>query len=54
MVKGVRRAGLRLRWWDPLCAPFYWPLHSLAALRALVQWFRDPFHWDKTEHRPIR
>ena len=54
MAVGARRAGLRLRLWDALGAPFYWPLLSLAAARALNQWFRRPFHWDKTDHRPVR
>ncbi|ESR26145.1 hypothetical protein N177_1004 [Lutibaculum baratangense AMV1] len=30
--------------------PFYWLLVSAAALRALVQFFRAPFRWEKTEH----
>jgi cellulose synthase/poly-beta-1,6-N-acetylglucosamine synthase-like glycosyltransferase len=30
--------------------PFYWMLHSLAALRALTQLIIRPHYWDKTRH----
>ncbi len=33
-----------------LSVALYWTLISLAAMRALVQLARDPFHWEKTEH----
>ncbi|MGE3250643.1 MAG: glycosyltransferase [Hyphomonadaceae bacterium] len=33
-----------------LTMPFYWPLASLAALRALGELFTRPHHWAKTEH----
>lgn len=32
--------------------PFYWPLHSLAAYRALWELANHPFFWAKTPHRP--
>ncbi len=49
---GARRAGLTLRATDLLLAPFYWCLHSIAAVFALYQLVAKPFHWDKTEHAP--
>jgi cellulose synthase/poly-beta-1,6-N-acetylglucosamine synthase-like glycosyltransferase len=45
----VRRRIFRLAPWA-LLAPVYWLLHSWAAWRALVQLFRDPYHWEKTPH----
>ena len=32
--------------------PFYWPLHSLAAYRALWELANKPFFWAKTPHHP--
>lgn len=53
MRAGARRARVEMSWRDALAAPLYWPLHSLAAYRAVGQLFTRPFHWDKTEHQPI-
>jgi hypothetical protein len=47
---GMRRAGLSFRWFDLVTMPFYWPLQTLAAGRALWQLLTNPFYWDKTEH----
>lgn len=33
-----------------LMTPWYWLLHSVAALRALAQLVRRPHFWEKTEH----
>jgi hypothetical protein len=33
-----------------LTMPFYWPLSTLAALRALGELLVRPHHWSKTEH----
>ena len=33
-----------------LLSPLYWALMSLAAWRGLLQLFRRPFYWEKTEH----
>jgi cellulose synthase/poly-beta-1,6-N-acetylglucosamine synthase-like glycosyltransferase len=33
-----------------LTMPFYWPLSTIAAIRALVQLIFRPHHWDKTMH----
>jgi cellulose synthase/poly-beta-1,6-N-acetylglucosamine synthase-like glycosyltransferase len=30
--------------------PFYWILHSIASLLALIELVTKPFYWDKTEH----
>jgi len=35
-----------------LTRPLYWPLHSLAAYRALWELANQPFFWAKTPHRP--
>ena len=36
--------------WSTLLTPLYWVLISVAAVRAVVQLFIDPFHWEKTQH----
>lgn len=41
--------GLR-RWLSVATLPLYWPLHTLAALRALYGWLRAPHFWAKTPH----
>ncbi len=33
-----------------LLAPFYWVLMSVSAWRAFLQFFANPFHWEKTRH----
>lgn len=33
-----------------LLNPFYWILHSIAALKALGQLFTRPYYWEKTRH----
>jgi hypothetical protein len=35
-----------------LTRPFYWPLHSIAAIHALWELAEDPFFWAKTPHQP--
>lgn len=47
---GMRRAGLSGGAIDLLTMPLYWPLQSLAAVRALYQLATRPYFWDKTEH----
>lgn len=39
-----------------LFAPLYWVLMSYSGWRAFLQFFSDPFHWEKTQHgaRPAR
>lgn len=49
-LAGLRRAGrLRLAPWLALL-PVVWAAMGLAALRALVELARRPFHWEKTQH----
>jgi cellulose synthase/poly-beta-1,6-N-acetylglucosamine synthase-like glycosyltransferase len=36
--------------WSALTMPIYWLLISFAAYRALYQFARDPYLWEKTEH----
>lgn len=40
------------RWIATLTRPFYWPLHSIAAYRAIWELANDPFFWAKTPHTP--
>lgn len=40
------------RWVAALTRPVYWPLHSLAAYRAIWELAKAPFFWAKTPHRP--
>jgi cellulose synthase/poly-beta-1,6-N-acetylglucosamine synthase-like glycosyltransferase len=47
---GMRRAGFKVRIGDLLTMPFYWPLQTVAAFRALWQLLNNPYYWDKTEH----
>ena len=35
-----------------LTRTLYWPLHFLAALRAIWELAKDPFFWAKTPHKP--
>ena len=40
------------RWIALLTRPFYWPLHSIAAYRAIWELAKAPFFWAKTPRRP--
>ncbi len=51
-VRAQQRAGAAPRMLPLIGAVFYWPLQSLAAAQALVQFVVAPFHWDKTPHEP--
>ena len=33
-----------------LTAPFYWPLQTIAAIKAIHELIKRPYFWDKTEH----
>jgi glycosyltransferase XagB len=33
-----------------LVTPVYWSLMSYAAWRAFLQFFANPFEWEKTQH----
>jgi hypothetical protein len=45
----ARRRLLWAAWSLPLMG-LHWALLSIAAWRALIQYLRDPFRWEKTEH----
>ena len=47
---GLSRRRLLSCAWALLLMPVYWLLLSLAAWRALFQFVRDPYRWEKTEH----
>lgn len=49
-ITGMRRAGLAWHWSSLAGMPFYWPLQTLAMIRAIWQLLTNPFFWDKTEH----
>ncbi len=36
--------------WYALFTPVYWVLMSISGWRAFIQFFRDPFVWEKTQH----
>jgi cellulose synthase/poly-beta-1,6-N-acetylglucosamine synthase-like glycosyltransferase len=38
-----------LMWWA-LLTPVYWLMMSYSGWRAFIQFFRDPFMWEKTQH----
>ncbi len=50
MLIGMRRRRLWPAWRAMLCLPLWLLMLSLAAWRALVDLWRRPFHWEKTEH----
>ncbi|GAA3842658.1 glycosyltransferase [[Pseudomonas] carboxydohydrogena] len=47
---GLTRRRLLHHAWVLLLTPLYWACLSVAAWRALIQLFRDPYRWEKTEH----
>ena len=49
-VIGLKRRRLLDCAWALLLMPVYWLLLSFAAWRALDQFVRDPYRWEKTEH----
>jgi hypothetical protein len=49
-LMGLARRGRLRTGWILLATPLYWGCLSLAAWRALWQLWRDPYHWEKTEH----
>jgi cellulose synthase/poly-beta-1,6-N-acetylglucosamine synthase-like glycosyltransferase len=38
-----------LLWWN-LLTPVYWMMMSYSGWRAFLQFFRNPFYWEKTQH----
>jgi cellulose synthase/poly-beta-1,6-N-acetylglucosamine synthase-like glycosyltransferase len=56
-LKGMAERGLRRSWFSIATLPLYWLLISAAAWMAVWEFWRRPFHWNKTEHgrpRPDR
>jgi cellulose synthase/poly-beta-1,6-N-acetylglucosamine synthase-like glycosyltransferase len=49
-LRGLARRGHLRRGWILAWTPIYWGLLSIAAWRALLQFWLDPYHWEKTEH----
>ncbi|SFJ03069.1 glycosyltransferase family 2 protein [Albimonas pacifica] len=50
VLVGLRRAGWRISLAQALVLPFYWPLATLAAFKALKESVTAPAYWDKTGH----
>jgi len=42
-----------LMWWS-LLTPVYWIMMSYSGWRAFIQFFRDPFVWEKTQHGLVK
>jgi hypothetical protein len=49
-LMGLARRGKLRSGWVLARTPLYWACLSIAAWRALWQLWRDPYHWEKTEH----
>ena len=49
-LMGLARRGQLHLGWVLVATPLYWACLSIAAWRALYQLWRDPYHWEKTEH----
>ena len=47
---GLHRRGAFRHAWALLATPVLWALLSVAAWRALLQFFTNPYGWEKTEH----
>jgi cellulose synthase/poly-beta-1,6-N-acetylglucosamine synthase-like glycosyltransferase len=49
-LTGLARRGRLRTGWILLATPLYWGCLSVAAWHALWKLWRDPWHWEKTEH----
>jgi cellulose synthase/poly-beta-1,6-N-acetylglucosamine synthase-like glycosyltransferase len=49
-LMGLARRGKLRTGWVLARTPLYWACLSIAAWRALWQFWRDPYRWEKTEH----
>lgn len=47
---GCFRRGRDGLMWANLLAPLYWALMSFSGWRAFLQFFSNPFYWEKTQH----
>jgi len=50
ILTAAQRNRLRPRLTDALLLPLYWFLTGLAFYRAVYEFLRDPYHWNKTAH----
>lgn len=50
LALGMKRRALGRRRLFILCLPLWLMMLTIAAWRALFELWRDPFHWEKTEH----
>lgn len=48
-----KRKNDSLMWWA-LLTPVYWMMMSYSGWRAVIQFFRDPFVWEKTQHGLVK
>jgi len=48
-----KRKNDSLMWWA-LLTPVYWMMMSYSGWRAFIQFFRDPFVWEKTQHGLVK
>ena len=49
-LMGLARRGRLRSGWVLALTPVYWGCLSISAWRALSELWRDPYHWEKTEH----
>ncbi|MBL4618070.1 MAG: glycosyltransferase [Robiginitomaculum sp.] len=50
LFTGCYSVGKPQNFWNIISSIFYWPLQTWAALRAAIELFYKPFHWEKTDH----
>ena len=53
MLGCCKRKNDDLMWWA-LLTPIYWLMMSYSGWRAFIQFFRDPFMWEKTQHGLVK
>jgi hypothetical protein len=49
-LRGLAQRQLLATAWSLIFVPFHWLLLSFAAWRAVIQFMRNPYRWEKTEH----
>ena len=54
MLLGLKRARLLRLAPHIVLTPLYWPLQTIAAIRAATELVHRPFHWEKTRHGRTR
>lgn len=53
LLGNCKRRNDDLMWWS-LLTPVYWMMMSYSGWRAIIQFFRDPFVWEKTQHGLVK